>query len=35
VVVTSRATRFRNQVDVNQDLWMSVIESTGQPLGFG
>jgi len=29
------ATRFRKQVDVNQDLWMSVIESTGQPLGFG
>ena len=29
------ATRFRKQVDVNEDLWMSVIESTGQPVGFG
>jgi 6-phosphofructokinase 1 len=26
------ATRFRKQVDVNGDLWMSVIESTGQPV---
>jgi 6-phosphofructokinase 1 len=26
------ATRFRKQVDVNGDLWMSVIESTGQPI---
>jgi 6-phosphofructokinase 1 len=29
------ATRFRKQVDVNADLWMSVIESTGQPASFG
>jgi 6-phosphofructokinase 1 len=29
------ATRFRKQVDVTQDLWMSVIESTGQPVNFG
>ena len=29
------ATRFRKQVDVNEDLWMSVVESTGQPLSFG
>jgi 6-phosphofructokinase 1 len=28
------ATRFRKQVDVNEDLWMSVIESTGQPFAF-
>ena len=26
------ATRFRKQVDVNEDLWMSVIEATG-PAG--
>ena len=26
------ATRFRKQVDVNGDLWMSVVESTGQPV---
>jgi 6-phosphofructokinase 1 len=25
------ATRFRKQVDVNEELWMSVIEATGQP----
>ncbi|MBC8132104.1 MAG: ATP-dependent 6-phosphofructokinase [Deltaproteobacteria bacterium] len=29
------ATRFRKQVDVSADLWMSVIESTGQPVAFG
>ena len=29
------ATRFRKEVDVNDDLWMSVIESTGQPASFG
>ncbi len=29
------ATRFRKQVDVTEDLWMSVIESTGQPVSFG
>ena len=29
------ATRFRKQVDVNEDLWLSVIESTGQPISFG
>jgi 6-phosphofructokinase 1 len=29
------ATRFRKQVDVNKDLWTSVIESTGQPRTFG
>jgi 6-phosphofructokinase 1 len=27
-------TRFRKQVDVNEELWMSVIESTGQPVSF-
>ena len=29
------ATRFRKQVDLGEDLWMSVIESTGQPVSFG
>jgi 6-phosphofructokinase 1 len=29
------ATRFRKQVDLDDDLWMSVIESTGQPAAFG
>ena len=29
------ATRFRKQVDVNEDLWMSVVEATGQPVAFG
>jgi len=29
------ATRFRKQVDINEDLWMSVIESTGQSVSFG
>jgi 6-phosphofructokinase 1 len=28
------ATRFRKQVDLNEDLWMSVIEATGQPVNF-
>ena len=28
-------TRFRKQVDVNADLWMSVLEATGQPVVFG
>jgi 6-phosphofructokinase 1 len=27
-------TRFRKQVDVDDDLWMSVIEATGQPVNF-
>ncbi len=29
------ATRYRKQVDVNEDLWLSVIEATGQPVSFG
>ncbi len=29
------ATRARKQVDLHEDLWMSVIESTGQPRHFG
>jgi 6-phosphofructokinase 1 len=28
------ATRFRKQVDLEEDLWMSVVESTGQPFSF-
>jgi 6-phosphofructokinase 1 len=28
------ATRFRKQVDLREDLWLSVAESTGQPLSF-
>jgi 6-phosphofructokinase 1 len=28
------ATRFRKQVDTTGDLWMSVIESTGQPVSW-
>ena len=28
------ATRNRKQVDPNEDLWMSVIEATGQPVNF-
>jgi 6-phosphofructokinase 1 len=28
------ATRFRKQVDVTGDLWMSVVESTGQPVAW-
>ncbi|MES1172616.1 MAG: ATP-dependent 6-phosphofructokinase [Bacteroidota bacterium] len=29
------ATRFRKQVGLQDDLWMSVVESTGQPVSFG
>jgi len=29
------ATRFRKQVDTTGDLWMSVVESTGQPVAWG
>lgn len=29
------ATRYRKQVDVDGDLWMAVVESTGQPLSWG
>jgi 6-phosphofructokinase 1 len=29
------ATRFRKQVDTTGDLWMSVVESTGQPVSWG
>jgi 6-phosphofructokinase 1 len=28
------ATRFRKQVDAQEDLWMSVLEATGQPVTF-
>jgi 6-phosphofructokinase 1 len=28
------ATRFRKQVDVNDELWLSVLEATGQPMSF-
>jgi 6-phosphofructokinase 1 len=28
------ATRFRKQVDTHSDLWMSVVESTGQPVSW-
>ena len=28
------ATRFRKQVDIKEELWMSVLEATGQPVGF-
>jgi 6-phosphofructokinase 1 len=28
------ATRFRKQVDTSGDLWMSVVESTGQPVSW-
>ncbi|MCL2449879.1 MAG: ATP-dependent 6-phosphofructokinase [Polyangiaceae bacterium] len=28
------ATRFRKQVDASGDLWMSVVESTGQPVSW-
>jgi 6-phosphofructokinase 1 len=31
----SLATGSRNQVDPNGDLWMSVLEATGQPPRFG
>ena len=27
-------TRFRKEVDVHEDLWMSVLEATGQPVSF-
>jgi 6-phosphofructokinase 1 len=30
----SLATRYRKQVDPAEDLWMSVIEATGQPRAF-
>jgi 6-phosphofructokinase 1 len=29
------ATRFRKQVDVTEELWMSVLEATGQPASWG
>jgi 6-phosphofructokinase 1 len=29
------ATRFRKEVDTTGDLWMSVVESTGQPVSWG
>jgi 6-phosphofructokinase 1 len=29
------STRFRKQVDTSGDLWMAVVESTGQPLSWG
>jgi 6-phosphofructokinase 1 len=29
------ATRFRKQVDTSGDLWMSVVEATGQPIAWG
>jgi 6-phosphofructokinase 1 len=29
------ATRFRKQVDTSGDLWMGVVESTGQPVSWG
>jgi 6-phosphofructokinase 1 len=29
------ATRFRKQVDVSDELWMSVLEATGQPVSWG
>ena len=28
------ATRFRKQVDTSGDLWMAVVESTGQPISW-
>jgi 6-phosphofructokinase 1 len=28
------ATRYRKQVDLAEDLWMSVLEATGQPVSF-
>lgn len=31
----SLAVSFRNQVDPHGDLWMAVLESTGQPVRFG
>ncbi len=29
------ATRYRKQVDTSGDLWMAVVESTGQPVSWG
>jgi 6-phosphofructokinase 1 len=29
------ATRQRKEVDAHGDLWLSVIEATGQPVAFG
>jgi 6-phosphofructokinase 1 len=29
------ATRYRKQVDTTGDLWMAVVESTGQPVSWG
>ena len=29
------ATRQRKEVDTHGDLWLSVIEATGQPVSFG
>ena len=34
-VAITLATASRNQVDRNGDLWMSVLETTGQPERFG
>jgi 6-phosphofructokinase 1 len=31
----SLAVSRRNQVDPHGDLWMSVLEATGQPMRFG
>jgi 6-phosphofructokinase 1 len=28
------ATRYRKQVDLGEDLWLSVLEATGQPVSF-
>lgn len=33
-VPMSLAVSFRNQVDPHGDLWLAVLESTGQPVGF-
>jgi 6-phosphofructokinase 1 len=29
------ATRFRKQVDVTDEIWLSVLEATGQPPSWG
>jgi 6-phosphofructokinase 1 len=34
LVPSPLATRYRKQVDTTSDLWMSVVESTGQPLSW-
>jgi 6-phosphofructokinase 1 len=34
-VPMSLATRYRKEVDLHDELWMSVVESTGQPVDFG